>query len=222
MQKITGALKEILQVGLPLGLMYFVEIGFFLAMTILMGFISQDTLSANQITLQFFFQFTMVTYALCQGITIRVGHSVGKNDKKAIHYATHIGLFYACSYEFLIALIYWKVPNTLIGIDLNTNDPKNTVIVHLVKEFLTITALVQIVEAFRFVYFGSLRGLSDTRFSLVITIFIFGLVALPLSYLAIFFGFAGVGIWWAILIGEILGIPLLIWRYHRKVNQYLW
>lgn len=221
-QKIADALKEIFQVGIPLGLMYCVEIGFFLAMTILMGVINQDTLSANQVTLQFFWLFSIVTFALAQGITIRVGHSVGRNDKKAVHYATYIGLFYACSYTFLVAFAYWKFPNTLIGIDFRTNDPKNAVIIHLAKEFLTMAALVQIVEAIRFVYFGSLRGLKDTKFSLLNSILIFWIVALPLAYLAIFFGFAGLGIWWATLLGEIIGIPLLVWRYHSKVDEYLW
>lgn len=221
LHKIAVALKEIFQVGLPLGLMYCVEIGFFLAMTILMGLISQDTLSANQVTLQFFWIFSIVTFALAQGITIRVGHSVGKNDKKAVHYATYIGLFYACIYTLLIAFLYWIFPKALIGIDFNPNNPNNSTIIQLAKEFLAIAALVQIVEAIRFTYFGSLRGLKDTKFSLLNSILIFWITSLPLAYLAMHFGFAGRGIWWATLLGEIVGIPLLIWRYHRKVDEYL-
>jgi multidrug resistance protein, MATE family len=221
LKKITVALKEIFQVGIPLGLMYCVEIGFFLAMTILMGLINQDTLSANQITLQFFWLFSIVTFALGQGITIRVGHSVGRNDKKTVHYATYVGLFYACSYTLLVALLYWRLPNTLIGIDFKINDPNNAVIIQLAKEFLIMAALVQVVEAVRFVFFGSLRGLKDTKFSLLNSILIFWIVAFPLAYLAIFFDFAGLAIWWATLLGEIIGIPLLIWRYHRKVDEYL-
>jgi MATE family multidrug resistance protein len=220
-QHIMTALKEIFQVGLPLGLMYCVEIGFFLAMTVLMGLINQNTLSANQVTLQFFWLFSIVTFALAQGITIRVGHSLGKNDKKAIHYATYIGLVYGLAYTLIVAIVYWKFPNTLIGIDFNPHDPKNLNIVHLAKEFLIIAALVQIVEAIRFVYFGSLRGLKDTKFSLLNSILIFWIVALPLAYLTTFFDLAGPGIWWATLLGEIIGIPLLIRRYHRKINEYL-
>ena len=219
--KITAALKEIFQVGLPLGLMYSVEIGFFLAMTILMGLINQATLSANQVTLQFFWIFSIATFALAQGITIRVGHSVGRNDKKAVHYATYVGLFYSFIYTILVTLFYWKYPNTLIGVDFNLHNRENTTIIHLAKDFLAVAALVQIVEAIRFTYFGSLRGLKDTKFSLLNSILIFWLTALPLACFSTSLGFAGQGIWWATLFGEIIGIPLLIWRYHRKVNEYL-
>lgn len=221
LQKVSAALKELFHVGLPLGLMYSVEIGFFLAITILMGLISQDTLSANQVTLQFFWLFSIVTFALAQGITIQVGHSVGRSDKKAVHYATYIGLFYACIYTLLVAILYWKFSNALISIDFQLDNPKNITIIQLAKEFLAIAALVQIIEAIRFTYFGSLRGLKDTKFSLLNSILIFWITALPLAYLSTYLSFAGHGIWWATLLGEVIGIPLLIWRYHRKVDEYL-
>jgi multidrug resistance protein, MATE family len=221
LQKVMTALKEIFQVGLPLGLMYCVEIGYFLAMTILMGLINEATLSANQVTLQFFWLFSIVTFSLAQGITIRVGHSSASNDKKALHYATYVGLFYACSYTLVVGLVYWKFPHTLIGIDFSLNDAKHAAIIQLAKEFLKIAAWVQLVEAIRFTFFGSLRGLKDTKFSLFNSILLFWIAALPLAYLAILFGFAGPGVWWGTLLGEIIGLPLLIWRYHRKVEEYL-
>ncbi len=215
------ALKEIFQVGLPLGLMYCVEVGFFLAMSIMMGLISQDTLSANQVALQFFWLFSIVTFALAQGITIRVGHSVGNNDRKAVHYATYLGVFYACGFMFIIAMLYWKFPDKLIRIDFDLDNAKNATIIHLAKNFLLIAALVQFIEAARFAFFGALRGLKDTQFTLLTSILIFWMIALPLAYLSVAYSSQGYGIWWATLFGEIIGTPLLIWRYRRKVQEYL-
>lgn len=221
LQKLASALYEILQVGIPLGLTYSVEIGFFLLMSILMGRINTDTLSANQIALQFFWIFSIVTFALAQGITIRVGHSVGRHDKKAVHYATYIGVFCTSIFMLIVALIYWIFPEKLIAIDFNVHDAKNTVIVHLAKQFLALAALVQLVEAPRFALFGALRGLKDTQFTLFSSILVFWLIALPLGYIAVPYGFAGYGVWWATIIGEIIGVFLLIWRYQHKVEEYL-
>ena len=219
--KIGPALKEIFQVGLPLGLMYCVEVGFFLAMTIIMGLISENTLSANQVTLQFYWLFSIVTFALAQGITIKVGHSIGQNDRQAINYATYLGVFYACGFMLLAAILYWFFAEQLINIDFKST-PENATIIHLAKEFFAIAALVQLAEAVRFSFFGALRGLKDTRFTLLISIFIYWIMTLPFGYLlAIIFGMGGYGIWWATLIGQIIGTPLLIWRYHRKVQEYL-
>lgn len=222
LKNISLALKEILQVGLPLGLTYCVEVGFFLAMTLLMGRISPDALAANQLTLQFFWIFSIVTFALAQGITIRVGHSVGRNDQKAVHYATYIGIFYASAFMLLTAILYWGFPEKLISIDFDLHDAKNAVIVHLAKEFLALAALVQLFEAPRFALFGALRGLKDTRFTLFTSLLIFWIIALPLGYIAIPYGFSASGIWWATILAEIIGLCLLIGQYRRKVQAYLY
>jgi MATE family multidrug resistance protein len=220
-RKIIPQLYEIFQVGLPLGLTYFFEVGFFLAMSILMGRISADMLSANQIALQFFWLFSIVTFALAQGITIRVGHSVGQNNKNAVNNSTLVGIFYATAFMFLVALIYWFFPERLVAIDFNTQDPKNLTIVHLATEFLALAALVQLFEAPRFALFGSLRGLKDTRFTLFTSVLVFWIIALPLGTLSLAYGFSGFGIWWATILAEIIGIFLLIWQYRRKIKEYL-
>jgi multidrug resistance protein, MATE family len=220
-QKIRLALQEILQVGFPLGLMYCVEVGFFLAMTLVMGMINENTLSANQVTLQFYWLFSIVSFSWAQGITIRVGHSMGSHNKKAVNYATYLGSFYTCLFTLFPMVLYWFFAKEIISLDFNLQVPSNAITIHLATEFLAIAALVQFVEAIRFAFFGALRGLKDTRFTLVISIFIYWMVTLPLCYLlGIVFKMEGAGIWWATLLGQIIGTPLLIWRYRRKVVAY--
>lgn len=220
-KKIIPQLHEIFQVGLPLGMTYFFEVGFFLAMSIFMGRINADTLSANQITLQFFWLFSIVTFALAQGITIRVGHSVGQNNKTAVNNATYVGIFYATAFMLLIAIIYWGFPEKLIAIDFNIHDINNKNIVILAKEFLSLAALVQLFEAPRFALFGALRGLKETRFTLFTSVLVFWVIALPLGAIGLSYGFSAYGIWWATILAEIIGIFLLVWKYRRIIEQYL-
>lgn len=220
-KKIISQLYEIFQVGLPLGLTYFFEVGFFLAMSLFMGRINADTLSANQITLQFFWLFSIVTFALAQGITIRVGHSVGQNNKKAVNNATCVGIFYSTAFMLLVAIIYWGFPEKLIAIDFNVNDINNANLAMLTKEFLALAALVQLFEAPRFALFGALRGLKDTRFTLFTSVLVFWVIALPLGTIGLSYGMGGYGIWWATILAEIIGIFLLIWQYRRIIQEYL-
>lgn len=220
-KKIIHQLYEIFQVGLPLGLTYFFEVGFFLAMSLFMGRINADTLSANQITLQFFWLFSIVTFALAQGITIRVGHCVGQNNKKSVNNATYVGIFYSTAFMLLVAIIYWGFPEKLIAIDFNVHDTNNANLVMLAKEFLALAALVQLFEAPRFALFGALRGLKDTRFTLFTSVLVFWVIALPLGTIGLFYGMKGYGIWWATILAEIIGIFLLIWQYRRITQEYL-
>jgi multidrug resistance protein, MATE family len=219
LQKIRKALKEIFQVGLPIGLMYCIEVGFFLGTTIVMGLISINTLSANQLTLQFYWLFSIVTFSLAQGITIQVGHKIGSGNQQSTNYATYLGVFYSCAFMLLPGILYWFFANDLIMLDFDLKSPKNAEIIHLAKEFLMLAGFVQLVEAIRFAFFGALRGLKDTRFTLYISIFIYWIITLPLGYLlAIVFGMQGYGIWVATLLGQIIGTPLMIIRYRRKVE----
>jgi MATE family multidrug resistance protein len=220
-KKIIPQLYEIFQVGLPLGLTYFFEVGFFLALSMLMSRINADTLSANQVTLQFFWLFSIVTFGLAQGITIQVGHSVGQNNKKAVNNATYIGIFYATAFMLLIAIVYWGFPEKLIAIDFNLHDLSNANIVRLAKEFLALAALVQLFEAPRYALFGALRGLKDTRFTFFTSVLIFWVIALPLGTIGLSYGLAGYGIWWATILAEIIGIFLLVWQYRRIIQKYL-
>ena len=189
-------------------------------MSLLMGHVNTNTLSANQITLQFFWLFSIITFALAQGITIRVGHNVGQNNKKGVNSATCIGIFYATVFMALVAIIYWVYPDKLIGMDFNVSNVNNMIIVHLAKEFLALAAFVQFFEASRLGLLGALRGLKDTRFTLFIVVLIFWVIALPFGDLALSYGFKG-GIWFSMMLGEIIGIYLLISHYRRKVNESL-
>lgn len=217
-KKIISHLYQIFHIGFSLGLSYFFEISFFLIMSLLMGHVNTNTLSANQIALQFFGLFSIITFAISQGITIRVGHSVGQKNKKGVNHATYIGIFYASVFMVLVALIYWVYPEKLIGMDFNVNNVNNKIIVHLAKEFLALAAFVQFFEASCLGLLGALRGLKDTRFTLFIVVLIFWVIALPFGDLALSYGFKG-GIWFSMILGEIIGIYLLISHYHRKVNE---
>lgn len=218
--KIYAAAKEIIHIGLPLGLMYCLEVAFFLAISIITGLISESIQSANQITLQFYWLFSVVTFSFAQAITIKVAHSIGQNDRQAINYATYLGVFYTSAFMFITALLYWFFAGQLISIDLKST-PENASIINLAKAFFSIAALIQLTEAVRFSFFAALRAFKDTRYTLFNSILIYWLLALPLGCLLAFrFNMGGLGIWWAWLIGQIIGTPLLIWRCRRKIKEY--
>lgn len=212
--------KELLQVGLPLGFMYSVEIGFFLAVSLMMGKISADALGGNQITLQYLWIFSMVTFCTAQAITIRMGHTIGASDIKKAELAGYIGIFWNVIFMILVAFIYWFAPNALISLDFDIHNPNNQTTVTLAKEFLALAAIVQIIEAIRFGAFGALRALKDTRFTMYASIFTFWILAIPLGYaLAFNFNMLGNGIWWAMIFSQVVGAIIMIWRYRVKIRD---
>jgi multidrug resistance protein, MATE family len=213
-------MNELIQIGLPMGSMYCLEIGFFFALTLMMGIIGDIQLAATQIVLQYLNTLTSVVFSLASAVTVQMGHKLGGKDVVGAHNTSHAGVFISLSFMLVVAICYWLLPEWLIAVDLNVSDPKNAELVRYTKQFLLICALFQICEAVRISLFGSLRALKDTSFTLLASVFGFWLVALPLGYFLSRSGFDGAGLWWGMAIGAGCSAALLHWRFNKKIQHY--
>jgi multidrug resistance protein, MATE family len=213
-------LRKIIKVGLPMGTMYCIEVGFFLTITLSIGTLGTQVLAANQIALQYSGQLIAVVFSIAQAVTVRMGHALGASETAAAERAGYAGIFISTTLMSIAALCYWFFPEKLIGLDFDVHNPKNSEIVSYAKNFLAICALFQIMEAVRITLFGALRSLGDNHFTLFISIISFWCVALPLGYLfSIQLHWGGYGFWWGMVIGAIFSMTLLFWRFRYKIKE---
>lgn len=214
-------LWELIQIGVPTGVMYCVEVAFFFALTLAMGVLSTEIQAANQVALQYLGLMMSTMFAVAQAITVRMGHLLGADEPHAAEKASDIGVTLAVFFISLVAIIYWVVPEWLISVDFDVTNPKNAGIVSVIKDFLIICALFQIIETARITLFGSLRGLKDTRFTMLTSILSFWGIALPVGYLlAIHLHMGGTGYWWGMVLGATISVVLLRWRFKKKMRHY--
>ncbi len=214
-------LMELLQVGVPMGIMYCVEVAFFFTLTLLMGLLGDQTQAANQVALQFLSLLMAMMFSIAQAITVRMGHLLGAKEYYAAEKAAYLGVGIAASLAGIAAVVYWFFPKTLISLDLNIHDPNNFGIISEIEKFLMISAIFQIFEASRIAYFGALRGLRDTRYTLITSIVGFWCIAVPIGVLLTFYlKFGGLGFWWGMTIGAIISILLLHSRFKKKIVKY--
>ena len=212
-------LFDIAKIGLPMGLMYCVEVGYFFALTVVMGIIGSEVLAANQITMQYLGSLMAIIFSIAQAVTVRMGHLLGAGDLNSARKAAYIGTYLSALLMSVVAVFYWTIPDILISIDFNVNDPKNFTIVNLTKQLLIIGALFQIFEAVRISLFGALRALKDTRFTLFTSVISFWVIGFPLGYfIAINLKFGGTGLWLGMTIGAICSVFLLLVRLRSKLN----
>lgn len=210
---------ELLKVGLPMGIMYCFEVGFFFALTLMMGSLSPQLLAANQIALQYMGTLMGVIFSVAQAVTVRMGHLIGANEITAAKRTTYAGLSISLFFMSFFAVIYWLWPSVLISIDFDVNSPENALIVSYTKQLFVISAVFQLLEASRITLFGALRALKDTNFTLVSSIISFWGIALPVGYLlATRFYFGGPGLWSGMAIGAGFSMSLLFWRFNSKIN----
>lgn len=213
-------LIELLQIGMPMGAMYCLEVGFFLILTLLMGLAGSQALAANQIALQYLSLVAAVVFSVAQAVTVRMGHKLGENNFDQAETAAYAGIFVSVTFMMIVSLCYWILPETLIALDFNVHDPMNVQIVHYAKQFLAVCAFFQLFEAVRITLFGSLRAFKDTHFTLLTSVISFWCIALPVGYFLSRTELASAGLWLGLVIGAACGTVLLVFRFHLKIKKH--
>ena len=214
-------LLELLRIGVPMGAMYCVEVGFFMTIALLMGSFGTSYLAANQLTMQYVGIFISVIFSIAQALTVRMGHLLGAGNKHGALKASYTGIALSFGFMVIIAITFFIFPLHLLSIDININDPGNSILIDHAKQFFMIAAITNLLEAIRISLFGALRALKDTHFTLLTSIVCFWGIALPSGYLlATRFHFEGVGLWWGMLLGALVGVTLLFYRFKFKINNY--
>lgn len=213
-------LWEILHLGVPMGAMYCIEVGFFFAITLIMGTLSIQALASNQITMQYLGPLMSIIFSIAQAVTVRMGHQLGARQIQNVKRTAYTGVFLSVTFMTLVALCYWTIPKYLIAADLDIHNPVYEQTVYLTSTFLFVAAFFQIFESARISFFGALRALKDTRFTFLTSIIGFWVIPLPIGYLlAVPLHFGGTGLWWGMTMGAGISALLLYFRLKSKITH---
>jgi len=208
---------ELITVGIPTGAMWCIEISFFFALIVLMGHIGVNVLAASQVTMQYISLFISILFAIAQAITVRVSNQLGAQNTQAIYNGVHAGLAIAIVTMLCLAVVTWVFPDFLIGLDFNPHRPAGAQVTHYARIFLAISCGFLLLEAIRIPLFGALRGLKDTRSTLICSLFSFWCIAIPIGQLFKNYLHMGAsGLWWGLLFSGFISTTILWWCYQKK------
>ncbi|MEZ4630393.1 MAG: MATE family efflux transporter [Deinococcales bacterium] len=217
-----GAIKELLKVGLPIGISLGFEAGLFATITFLMGQFSQDALAASEIALRTASASFMVPLGIASAIAVRVGQALGRHDKEAMQRTGTVGMILAVGFMGLMGLCYWLFPRAIIGLYIDISRPELQNQVLIAMRFFAFVAMFQIVDGLQVSAFGALRGLKDTRVPMIITAFSYWVLGLGSAILlAFYFNMEGSGLWLGLAIGLSAAGLLLRWRFYQHFRQIL-
>jgi MATE family multidrug resistance protein len=209
-----GGWRELLQIGLPIGILAAVETGMFTVTLFLMGRLGATTLAAHQIAVQTSAITFMVTLGISLAATVRVGQFIGQQNPRGAKLAGLVGISSAALFMSVMGLLFWLFPERFVGLYLNLNDPANRQVIDLAKRLLRVAALFQIADGIQVCAAGALRGLKDTRIPMLVGIMAYWGVGLTNGYLlGIQFGWGGVGLWSGLALGLTMAAIVLTWRF---------
>jgi len=213
-------LLELLRIGLPMGAMICIEVSLVAVNAIMMGKLGTTVLAAYQISHQYIMIALVVIFGLTQGVVVRIGNEVGQNNRDVLKLVTLVNIGMAFGIMSLFSIFYVIFPELAISIDLNIKDHNLVSLINIAKSFLSIVAVLVLVEGTRLVIMGALRGLKDTKFSMLVSILGFWVIAFPGSYLLAFkLKLGGIGILWGFVIGLAVTALILWLRFNFLVKH---
>jgi multidrug resistance protein, MATE family len=106
------------------------------------------------------------------------------------------------------------VPDAIVGLFLDADDPANARVVQSAVTFLVIAALFQIFDGGQVIGAGALRGLKDTRWPMVFAAIAYWVVGGTLA-LGLAFGadLGGLGVWIGLAAALAVAAALMIARF---------
>lgn len=208
---------KIFKLGIPISLTILAEVSLFSAAAILIGWLGTIPLAAHGIVLQIASLAFMVPLGLSNVATIRVGNAVGRKDNVAVGAASHVILWLAFGFSILSALVMVLIPEALIRLFLDQNNPQLNQVLTYAAPLLFMAALFQVGDALQAVAGGALRGLSDTKIPLLFAVISYWPVGLAAAYILAFpLGYGGAGVWAGLAIGLAVAAVLLLSRFLRR------
>lgn len=207
-------LKNIMNLGFPISLQYFFEVGAFSGAAIMVGWIGAQELAAHQIAINL----AAFTYMGASGIgvaaTIRAANAFGKRDFKEIKLSAissyHLVIFYMC----VTAVIFLTCNRLLPWLYI-----KNEEVIVIASQLLIIAAFFQISDGIQVIGAGILRGLSDVKIPTLITLIAYWIIGLPLGYVLGFtFELGALGIWISLSFALTLAAILLYYRFQNMIR----
>ena len=206
---------RLLKLGVPISLAMFAEMAIFSAITLLIGRIGVEAVASHQVATSVSGVMFMIPLALGMAASIRVGYNVGREDYAAARRSGYvaIGFSLAVSAFSVLVLLLWRGQIA----ELYSSE---VVVLSTATTLLLFAAVFQPFDSVQVTSIGALRGYKDTRHPMLVALFCYWCVALPVG-IAFGFGRFGMpnmgvyGFWTALVVGLSLAAVVLIRRFNR-------
>ncbi|WP_341299276.1 MATE family efflux transporter [Lysinibacillus sp. FSL H8-0500] len=200
--------KEILLIGVPIGISLFAETSIFSAVTMMMSNFSTAIIAAHQIALNFTSLLYMVPLSISMGVTILVGFEVGAGRMRDARTYSYLCIATAILFSFISACILFILREPIA--QMYTADD---IVLEYAVHFLVYAAIFQLSDAIQAPVQGALRGYKDVMITFIMAIISYWVIGLPVGYvLAIHTDFGPFGYWIGLVAGLTAGAITLFMR----------
>lgn len=211
-------IRELLELGLPMGISIFMEGSLFVATALLIGRLGTIAVAAHQVAINVASVCFMLPLGLAMATTVRVGHAAGAGDASGVRWAAGAGYVLVLGTQTAAALLLAFAATPISR--LYSQDPA---VVALAVVLMRYAAVFQFPDGIQALSNGALRGLKDTRMPMVITVLAYWGVGMPLgAWFGLRLGGGAPGLWIGLILGlTVAGVllALRVWRLTRRATR---
>ena len=214
-----AVIKRLLSIGVPIGIAVFAESSIFALIALLIGGLGANVVAGHQIALNLSSLVFMIPYALGMAVTVRVGQFLGRGAPRDARFAAGVGIATALAYACLSASFMLWLRADLARI--YTPDPQ---VIAMAAGLIVYSALFQFSDAIQVTAAGALRGYQDTRATMLLTLFAYWGIGLPVGYVLGLTDWLGEpsgprGLWQGLIVGLSCAALMLGLRLIRSARR---
>lgn len=209
-------IRTLLARGLPIGVTVAMEGSLFIVTALLIGRLGAMPAAAHQIAINVASLCFMVPFAVAEATTVRVGHAVGSGRGRAgVRRAACAGLVLVLGTQALSALVLLAGHDAIVA--LYTED---AAVALLASSLLLYAAAFQFPDGVQVLSAGALRGLGDTRVPMLLALFAYWGVGMPLgATLGLWLGWGPRGMWLGLIAGLLVAAVLMAARFMQSARR---
>jgi MATE family multidrug resistance protein len=170
-------IKRLLDVGLPIGIAVFAESSIFAVIALLIGSLGANVVAGHQIALNISSLVFMIPLSLGMAVTVRVGQALGRNAPRDARFTAGVGMATALVYACISCSAMMLLRHQAAAI--YTADP---LVIQMAASLIVFSAIFQFSDAIQVTAAGALRGYQDTRMTMILTLFAYWGIGLPVGY----------------------------------------
>lgn len=211
-----GQMKVLAKTSFPIAFQGLVEVTAFSLAGIMVGWFGQEAMAAHQAAQTIITFSFMVAQGVGVAATIRVSHQYGEkryaDARKAGFAATHISIALMALAGITFILFNDVIPYIF------TSDPQ---VASIAGNLLYVASAFQLFDATQLSALAALRALADVKWPLILSIFSYYCLCIPLGYIAgSVMGLGPIGVWFGLLIGLMFASGLFLLRFNRLTRNF--
>jgi MATE family multidrug resistance protein len=222
-------MTRLLKFGFPSGLPMLIESFGFAMLTMFISALGPVQGAATSLAFNVNAVAFVPVIGLGMGISTLVGQYLGENNDRLAARATWTGLTFGLAFSVLFAAAYWFVPDWFIYFhERGASDAEFTAVRELTIMLLRFVAVYCLFDATQLIFVSALKGAGDTRFVLLVAVFLSSLSIVMGKLVEQRYGLGVYG-WWYVMTGWICAMALVYlarfiqggWRTMRVIEPEL-